>query len=77
MEAIKISSFALQKGQDCHWDYLRFHSIISALSGEIMKEKEKQEKRRENPIFTIWVHTGYAVLVLSVIGWMVYMEFFM
>jgi len=56
---------------------LRFHSIISALSGEIMKEKEKQEKRRENPIFTIWVHTGYAVLVLSVIGWMVYTEFFM
>ena len=42
-----------------------------------MKEKEKKEKRRENPIFTIWVHTGYAVLVLSVIGWMVYMEFFM
>ncbi|MCS5622053.1 MAG: hypothetical protein NZ656_08895 [Nitrospinaceae bacterium] len=42
-----------------------------------MKEKEKQEKRRENPIFTIWVLIGYAVLVLSMIGWMVYMEFFM
>ncbi len=42
-----------------------------------MKEKEEPEKRRENPIFTIWVHTGYAVLVLSMVGWMVYMEFFM
>jgi len=62
---------------DSYWDYLHFHSIISALFGKTMKEKEKQEKRRENPIFTIWVHTGYAVLVLSVIGWMGYMEFFM
>ena len=41
-------------------------------------EKEKpRERRRENPIFTIWVHTGYAVLILSMIAWMVYMEFFM
>lgn len=42
-----------------------------------MKEKEEPEKRTENPIFTIWVHTGYVVLILSMIGWMVYMEFFM
>jgi len=42
-----------------------------------MTEKETPEKRRENPIFTIWVHTGYVVLILSMIGWMVYMEFFM
>jgi hypothetical protein len=41
-------------------------------------EKEKPiEPRKENPIFTIWVHTGYAVLILSVIAWMVYLEFFM
>jgi len=33
--------------------------------------------RRENPIFTIWVYTGYTVLILSMIAWMVYMEFFM
>jgi hypothetical protein len=38
---------------------------------------EPREPRRENPIFTIWVHTGYAVLILSMIAWMVYMEFFM
>lgn len=42
-----------------------------------MKIKEKPLKRKENPIFTIWVHTGYLVLVISMIGWMVYMEFFM
>ncbi|MCF8719451.1 hypothetical protein [Nitrospina gracilis] len=34
-------------------------------------------KRRENPIFTVWVHVGYTILVISMIGWMVYMEFFM
>jgi hypothetical protein len=41
------------------------------------KKIEPREPRRENPIFTIWVHTGYAVLILSMIAWMVYMEFFM
>jgi len=40
-------------------------------------KKEAPKKRQENTIFTIWVHTGYAVLILSVIGWMVYMEFLM
>jgi len=42
-----------------------------------MKEKEPREKRKEPLIFTIWVHTGYTILILSMIGWMVYMEFFM
>lgn len=42
-----------------------------------MKEKIKPEKRKEHLIFTVWVHTGYTVLVLSMIGWIVYMEFFM
>jgi len=41
------------------------------------EKKEPGEPRKENPIFTIWVHTGYAVLILSMIAWMVYMEFFM
>jgi len=40
-------------------------------------QKKAPEPRRENPIFTIWVHTGYLVLILSMIAWMVYMEFFM
>ena len=39
--------------------------------------KEAPKKRRENPIFTIWVHAGEIVLILSVIGWMGYMEFLM
>jgi hypothetical protein len=39
--------------------------------------KEPRVKRKENIIFTVWVHTGYAVLILSMIGWMVYMEYFM
>ncbi|MCF8722736.1 putative membrane protein YukC [Nitrospina gracilis] len=34
-------------------------------------------RRQENPIFTVWVHVGYTILVISMIGWMVYMEFFM
>jgi len=42
-----------------------------------IENNEPREPRRENPIFTIWVATGYAVLILSMIGWMVYMEFFM
>ena len=41
------------------------------------QKKETPPPRRENPIFTIWVHTGYVVLILSMIAWMVYMEFFM
>ncbi len=48
--------------------------------GTVTDDNEKiepPEPRKENPIFTIWVATGYAVLVLSMIGWMVYMEFFM
>lgn len=41
------------------------------------EKTEPGKPRKENPIFTIWVATGYAVLVLSMIAWMVYMEFFM
>ncbi len=40
-------------------------------------DKEAPKKRRENPIFTIWVSAGYIVIILSMLGWMVYMEFFM
>ena len=29
-----------------------------------MKEEEPQEKRKEPLIFTIWVHTGYTILIL-------------
>lgn len=43
----------------------------------VTAKNEKPEKRRENPVFTIWVHTGYTVLVISMIAWMVYIEFFM
>jgi len=39
--------------------------------------KEPRVKRKGNIIFTVWVHTGYAVLIVSMIGWMVYMEYFM
>ena len=41
------------------------------------ENNEAPKKRQENTIFTIWVHAGYVVLILSVIGWMVYMEFIM
>jgi len=45
-----------------------------------MKEPEKTEtekKRREHPVFTIWVHVGYSILILSMISWMIYIEFMM
>lgn len=35
-------------------------------------------RRREEPrIFTIWVHVGYTVLILSTIAWIVYLEYFL
>ncbi len=37
-------------------------------------EKQPAKKRREHPLFTIFVHIGYAVLIASVIGWIVYVE---
>ena len=62
------------------WYNIRDASYVISKSDILVDENEKTEPpepRRENPIFTIWVHTGYAVLILSVIAWMVYMEFFM
>jgi hypothetical protein len=41
------------------------------------EKKEVPKKREENKVFTIFVHTGYVILILSMISWMVYMEFFM
>ena len=41
------------------------------------EKKESRQKRKEHPIFTIFVHAGYTVLVLSMIAWMVYIEFIM
>jgi hypothetical protein len=37
-------------------------------------KKSVPEKRKESPVFTIWVHAGYTVLIISVIVWMVYIE---
>ncbi|MCH8314170.1 MAG: hypothetical protein IID17_14440 [Nitrospinae bacterium] len=39
------------------------------------REKEPPKKRREHPVFTFFVHAGYTVLILSMISWMVYIEF--
>ncbi len=39
------------------------------------REKELPKKRREHPVFTLFVHAGYTVLILSMISWMVYIEF--
>ncbi len=41
------------------------------------QQKEPRKPRKESLIFTIWVATGYTVLVITMISWMVYMEFFM
>jgi hypothetical protein len=38
-------------------------------------EKETPKKRREHPVFTLFVHAGYTVLILSMISWIVYIEF--
>lgn len=39
------------------------------------REKEAPKKRREHPVFTLFVHAGYTVLILSMISWIVYIEF--
>ena len=41
------------------------------------EEPKPRPQRKDHPIFTIWVHIGYTILVLSMISWMVYLEFFM
>jgi hypothetical protein len=38
-------------------------------------EKTPPKKRQENSVFTIFVHVGYTVLVISMIGWIVYVEY--
>jgi hypothetical protein len=38
-------------------------------------EKTPPPKRQENTVFTIFVHVGYAVLITSTIGWIVYVEY--
>ncbi|GJL79432.1 MAG: hypothetical protein NPINA01_24210 [Nitrospinaceae bacterium] len=38
-------------------------------------QKETPKKRREHPVFTLFVHVGYTILILSMIGWIVYIEF--
>ncbi|MFQ5482821.1 MAG: hypothetical protein ACE5ER_08675 [Nitrospinaceae bacterium] len=32
-------------------------------------------RRQESRVFTIWVHAGYIVLILSMVSWMVYIEY--
>ena len=43
--------------------------------GVIKTNPKSSPKRQENLIFTIWVHTGYIVLILSMIAWMLVLEF--
>jgi len=37
-------------------------------------KKSTPKKRNENPIFTVFVHAGYTVLIISMITWMIYIE---
>jgi hypothetical protein len=39
------------------------------------RKKETPKKRREHPVFTLFVHAGYTILILSMICWIVYIEF--
>ena len=56
--------------------HLVFYLNIATMTNHI-ENKEPRKPRKENLIFTIWVATGYTVLVITMISWMVYMEFFM
>jgi hypothetical protein len=40
-----------------------------------VEEKLTPNKRREHPVFTLFVRAGYIVLFLSTISWIVYIEF--
>ncbi|SVC46658.1 uncharacterized protein METZ01_LOCUS299512, partial [marine metagenome] len=39
------------------------------------KKQDILKNRKENQVFTIWVHAGYTVLIISMITWMIYIEF--
>ena len=39
------------------------------------EQKSTLKKRKENTIFTIWVHAGYTVLIISMVTWVIYIEF--
>jgi hypothetical protein len=41
------------------------------------RENETPKKRREHPVFTLFVHAGYTILILSMIFWVLYLEFFL
>ncbi len=41
------------------------------------EKKPAPKKREENRVFTVFVHVGYSILIISMLGWMIYMEFFM
>ncbi len=44
---------------------------------DVDRKKPARRKREENRVFTVFVHVGYSILILSMLGWMIYMEFFM
>lgn len=51
---------------------------IEPTPSEPQHENSPPPRRRQEPrIFTIWVHVGYTVLILSTISWIVYLEYFL
>ena len=56
--------------------YWRFDlTSASGLDMSDVDEKLTPNKRREHPVFTLFVRAGYIVLFLSTISWIVYIEF--
>jgi len=40
-----------------------------------MQEPQPPRRRKEPKLFTVWVHVGYTVLILSSLFWMFYIEY--
>jgi len=51
-----------------------FKNFINITTNPSVAKKNTTKKRNENPVFTIWVHAGYTVLIISMITWMIYIE---
>jgi hypothetical protein len=75
---------------DIHWrgrwpgdiDPLPAQEVLLTPAKSLPTQDDMQEdrnktpkKRREHPVFTLFVHIGYTILILSMIFWIVYIEF--
>ncbi len=74
-----FEKFYSSQGQSDDHDILKTPSMNepSRLSNENPDPTPPPKVREEPKFFTIWVHVGYTVLILSTITWIIYLEYFL